>query len=187
MSDSAVDDVVTNLVLAAGRGDRAAANSLIRDTQRDVWRFLGYLVGNAAAEELTTETFVRALGTAHRFTGHGTARTWLLTIARQVAADHAADHAATTQARPRIVTEQDWPGAGAGMDDTAAITRAVRTLAADRRDAFVLTQVLGLDYAAAAAVCECPVADIRSRVANARQDLVTALAPGFRRSPAGRR
>lgn len=182
-----MDDVSTNLALAAGRGDRAAANSLIRDTQRDVWRFLVYLVGNSEAEELTTETFVRALGTAHRFTGHGNALTWLLTIARQVAADHAAAYAATLPTRPRIVTEQDWPVAAAGMDDTAAITRAVRTLAADRRDAFVLTQVLGLDYAAAAAVCECMVGDIRSRVAGARDDLVAVLAPGFRRSPAGRR
>jgi RNA polymerase sigma-70 factor (ECF subfamily) len=50
----------------------------------------------------------------------------------------------------------------------------VAGLEADRRDAFLLTQVLGLDYAAAE-VCSCPVGTIRSRVARAREDLVRAL------------
>jgi RNA polymerase sigma-70 factor (ECF subfamily) len=56
----------------------------------------------------------------------------------------------------------------------------VRTLPRDRRDAFVLTQVLGLGYAEAAQVCDCPVGTIRSRVARARQELVAALGPSVR-------
>jgi RNA polymerase sigma-70 factor (ECF subfamily) len=47
------------------------------------------------------------------------------------------------------------------------------TLAPDRREAFIATQVLGLSYAEAAEVCGCPVGTIRSRVARAREDLVT--------------
>ena len=45
----------------------------------------------------------------------------------------------------------------------------------DRRVAFVLTQVVGLSYAEAAEVCDCPVGTIRSRVARARADLVARL------------
>jgi RNA polymerase sigma-70 factor (ECF subfamily) len=45
----------------------------------------------------------------------------------------------------------------------------------DRRTAFVLTQMLGFDYASAAEVCGCPVGTIRSRVARAREQLVAAL------------
>jgi RNA polymerase sigma-70 factor (ECF subfamily) len=41
--------------------------------------------------------------------------------------------------------------------------------------AFVLTQVLGLSYVEAAEICECPVGTIRSRVARARDHLVTEL------------
>ena len=44
----------------------------------------------------------------------------------------------------------------------------------ERREAFIATQVLGLSYAEAADVCGCPVGTIRSRVARAREDLVTA-------------
>lgn len=47
---------------------------------------------------------------------------------------------------------------------------------ADRREAFVLTQLVGLPDAEAAAVAGVPVGTIRSRVARARADLVAALA-----------
>ncbi len=186
MSDSG--DEVTDLAIAAGRGDRTAASALIRATQRDVWRFLLYLVGHTEAEDLTQETFVRALRTVHRFNARSTGRTWLLAIARHVAADHFRAAAA----RPRIAADQDWQRAAEeaaarhlpGTDDSVAINEAVRSLPRDRRDAFVLTQVLGLGYAEAAEVCDCPVGTIRSRVARARQELVAALGATMR--PAGR-
>ncbi|MBB4909482.1 sigma-70 family RNA polymerase sigma factor [Actinophytocola algeriensis] len=191
MSDLAADDTVTELALAAGRGDRDAANAFIRSTQRDVWRFLVYLAGASEAEDLTQETFVRALGSAHRFTARSHARTWLLAIARRVAADHFRAAAA----RPRIASDADWQTAAdergdrglPGIDDTVSINLAVRTLPGDRRDAFVLTQVLGLGYAEAAQVCGCPVGTIRSRVARARRELVDVLAPDLRRAPAAGR
>jgi RNA polymerase sigma-70 factor (ECF subfamily) len=44
----------------------------------------------------------------------------------------------------------------------------------NRRDALVLTQVLGLSYAEAAEVFGCPLGTIRSRVARAREDLIAA-------------
>lgn len=45
----------------------------------------------------------------------------------------------------------------------------------ERRDAFVLTQVLGLSYQEAAEVMECPIGTVRSRVARARMDLAGML------------
>jgi RNA polymerase sigma-70 factor (ECF subfamily) len=47
---------------------------------------------------------------------------------------------------------------------------------ADRREAFVLTQMVGLSYEDAAAVVGCPIGTIRSRVARARADLVQIVA-----------
>jgi RNA polymerase sigma-70 factor (ECF subfamily) len=46
----------------------------------------------------------------------------------------------------------------------------------DRRDAFVLTQVLGLSYEEAAAVMGCPIGTVRSRVARARAELAAVVA-----------
>jgi RNA polymerase sigma-70 factor (ECF subfamily) len=48
----------------------------------------------------------------------------------------------------------------------------------DRREAFVVTQIAGLSYAEAAEVCQCPIGTIDSRVARAREDLVTAMKDG---------
>nr|CRL78859.1 RNA polymerase sigma factor SigC [Mycolicibacter nonchromogenicus] len=45
-------------------------------------------------------------------------------------------------------------------------------LSTDQREALLLTQLFGLSYADAAAVCGCPVGTIRSRVAGARDALL---------------
>ena len=40
----------------------------------------------------------------------------------------------------------------------------------------MLTQMIGCSYAEAADICDCPVGTIRSRVARAREDLITMAA-----------
>ena len=52
---------------------------------------------------------------------------------------------------------------------------ALARLAPERREAFVLTQLLGLSYQEAAEVCACPPGTIGSRVARARADLLEDL------------
>lgn len=44
----------------------------------------------------------------------------------------------------------------------------------DRREAFVLTQLVGLTYEEAAEAIGCPVGTIRSRIARARNQLIDA-------------
>jgi len=56
-----------------------------------------------------------------------------------------------------------------------ALLDLLDTLDVGRRQAFVLTQLLGLPYAETAAVLDCPVGTVRSRVARARADLVALL------------
>jgi RNA polymerase sigma-70 factor (ECF subfamily) len=63
------------------------------------------------------------------------------------------------------------------LGDSALGDQLLTRLDADRRTAFVLTQLLGFDYAGAAAICGCPVGTIRSRVARARDQLVRELRP----------
>ena len=67
--------------------------------------------------------------------------------------------------------------AAAHVDDHAeahALGSLVRLLDLDRREAFVLTQVIGLSYDETAAVLGCPIGTIRSRVARARAQLIEA-------------
>ncbi|MEU8615396.1 sigma factor, partial [Actinoplanes sp. NPDC048791] len=92
------DEQVTGWALAAGRGDRDAAAAFVRATQRQLRRFLQHLAGPEELDDLTQETYLRALRSLPGFAGRSSARTWLYTIARRVAVDHV--RAAVV--RPRI-------------------------------------------------------------------------------------
>jgi len=171
--DGPVDDL-TALALAAGRGERAALEVFVTRTQADVWRLCAHLGDPAHADDLTQEVYERALKALPRFRGEAPARAWLLSIARRTCAD---DIRRRTRRRaltdrlgrgPQVEHEPDPTGA----PDLLAL---VEGLDDDRREAFVLTQVLGLPYAEAAAACGCPIGTIRSRVARARADLLDAL------------
>jgi RNA polymerase sigma-70 factor, ECF subfamily len=169
------EDATTQLALAARRGDAAAQAAFVRATQSDVWRLTAALVDPGSADDLTQETYLRAFKALPAFEGRSSVRTWLLGIARRACADHLRAVVrrrrldARLAAQARTEPPAPDPAARVGAADLLA------GLGEDRRTAFVLTQVLGLSYAEAADVEEVPVGTIRSRVARARDELVTAV------------
>jgi RNA polymerase sigma-70 factor, ECF subfamily len=177
-----VDDQVTGWALAAARGDQAAAAAFVRATQAEVMRFLVHLSSPHEADDLTQETYLRAFRGLRRFAARSSARTWLFSIARRVAADHLR----AARSRPRTAAGADWRSAAEAVsaggqpriDEQIALRDLLDTLPADQRDAFVATQVLDLSYEEAALVCDCPVGTIRSRVARARAELVAQIRAG---------
>ncbi|MEV0807636.1 sigma-70 family RNA polymerase sigma factor [Micromonospora sp. NPDC050200] len=167
----------TRLALAAGQGDQSAAAAFIRATQQQVWRFIAHLAGPNEADDLTQETYLRALRSLPKFAAASSAHTWLFVIARRVVVDH--HRAAAARPQPaRLEDRQSITGSRGGfpVEDKVILRRLLDHLLPERREAFVATQVLGLSYAEAAEVCGCPVGTIRSRVARARADLITAMA-----------
>ena len=174
MTASSDDEAVTALALAAACGNERALEAFIKATQQDVWRFVTYLSDAGNADDLTQETFLRAIGAIERFSGRSSARTWLLAIARRVVADHIR-HA---QSRPRTAAGAypehllNGDRHARGFEDLVEVTTMIAGLTTEQREALLLTQLLGLPYADAAAVCGCPVGTIRSRVARARDALL---------------
>jgi RNA polymerase sigma-70 factor (ECF subfamily) len=165
-------DDVTRLAVAAAAGDRFALAAFVRDTQTDVWRLCRHLAGPAAADDLAQDTYLRMLDALPRFRGDSSARTWLLAIARHTAIDHVRREQRRRR-RPAFWVYPAAPDAlGYTENETAALLGA---LDADRREAFVLTQLVGLTYAEAATVAGVAVGTIRSRVARARADLLVQL------------
>lgn len=176
-------DDATQLLLAAGDGDAAAFAAFVRATQADVWRFCAHQVDVQAADDLAQDVYVQVAKSMHGFRGDASARTWLMTITRRVCADHLRRvvrrrrHEATTSPEDlRDVAgatatphEPDWP---------VDLDRMLAGLTEERREALVLTQVLGMSYAEAAAAVGVPIGTIRSRVARARADLVAGPAAG---------
>ena len=170
-------EAVTCDALAARTGDQAAAARFVRATQAEVWRLVAHLGGREVADDLTQDTYLRAFGALPRFAGRSSARTWLLAIARRVCADHVR---AASRARRQPPAPERY---AADVSEQVVLRALLDGLPPARREAFVLTQLLGLSYEEAAAVCGCPVGTIRSRVARAREDLVYALTPGMREAP----
>ncbi|MFI9544294.1 sigma factor-like helix-turn-helix DNA-binding protein [Streptomyces sp. NPDC052016] len=64
--------------------------------------------------------------------------------------------------------ERAQPRGLPGFDDGVVLLDLLAALPQDRREAFVLTQLLGLPYSEAAERSDCPVGTVRSRVARAR-------------------
>ncbi|MFI6096138.1 RNA polymerase sigma factor SigC [Lentzea sp. NPDC051213] len=177
------DEAVTACALAAGAGDRAALERFIRSTQRDVWRLVAHLAGVGVADDLTQEVYLRSLRSLPGFEGRSSARTWLLSIARRTVVDHIR----AAVARPSIAWSADYQLASdadraaeharsAGFEDVVELNVMLACLSPERREALLLTQVLGLSYAEAAEVAGCPIGTVRSRVARAREDLISGQA-----------
>ncbi|MEU9154286.1 sigma-70 family RNA polymerase sigma factor [Streptomyces sp. NPDC048417] len=179
-SPASVDESTTARALAARGGDPGAVEDFVSALHRDVLRYVAHLCGDPqAVEDLAQDTFLRALGSLHRFEGRSSARAWLLSIARRAVVD-SYRHAA---ARPRLSCAPDWqlavelaqPRGLPGFDDGIVLLDLLAALPDERREAFVLTQLLGLPYAEAAEVSDCPVGTVRSRVARARATLMELL------------
>lgn len=182
---------MTQLLIAARDGDHDALTRFIRATQADVWRMCHHLGDPDSADDLAQETYERAISSLHRYRADGPARSWILTIARRTCADGTRRRARRRRLGARLTNEHSTtrPGAAtsAGEVDERVTTAGgfgrvdlddlLARLGDDRRDAFVLTQVLGLSYAEAAEIADCPVGTVRSRVARARADLLAMIAP----------
>ncbi|HEX3649975.1 MAG TPA: sigma-70 family RNA polymerase sigma factor [Pseudonocardiaceae bacterium] len=170
------DDVVTGWALAAAQGDRDAAAAFIRATTGHLRRLFSYLADPGQADDLVQETYLRAFTALPRYANRSPARLWLLSIARRVAADQVRG----SQRGPRR-GNADWQAEldrvrpVADVSEGTVLRQAIAALDDDRREAFVLTRVMGLSYEEAAQACGCPVGTIRSRVFRARADLLTAL------------
>ncbi|KOX09852.1 RNA polymerase sigma factor [Streptomyces sp. NRRL B-3648] len=180
---AALDESITAWALAARGGDAEAVEQFVGALHRDVQRYVAHLCGDPqAVDDLAQDTFLRALGSLHRFEGRSSARAWLLSIARRAVIDSYRYAAA----RPRLADVPDWQLAAElaqpcdlpGFDDGIALLDLLAALPDDRREAFILTQLLGLPYAEAAEVSDCPIGTVRSRVARARATLMGLLDDG---------
>lgn len=182
MTDQPSHAEITRWALRAGEGDMTAMALFIRATQAEVWRVCSHLGNRWAADDLTQEVYLRAHRSLPRFRGDSSARTWLLTIARRVCADHVREQTRRPVLAP--LDEDVDPASPADHASYTALRELLEHIDADRKEAFVLTQLLGLSYAEAAEICYCPVGTIRSRVARARDDLAGAIGSAERSAQA---
>ncbi len=148
---------VADLVARAQAGDGEAFGELYDAYVDLVYRYVYYRVGSASlAEDLVSETFLRALRRISTFTWQGRdVAAWFITIARNLIADH------YKSSRYRLeVSTEDMVGASgdrAADDDpeqavltaltNSALVEAVKKLGPEQQECVVLRFLQGLSVA----------------------------------------
>jgi RNA polymerase sigma-70 factor (ECF subfamily) len=150
---------VLALVELAQRGDSEAFGQVYDLYVDSVYRYVYYRLGShQLAEDLTSETFLRALRRIDSFTWQGRdIGAWFVTIARNLVTDHFK----SSRFRLEVTTAEmlDRDRADDGIEDTVVermqhveLLKAVRQLRHDQQECIVLRFLQGLTVAETAEV-----------------------------------
>lgn len=172
------------LMARAAAGDRRAFERLVERHAAAVLRLATAVTDDrATAEDVLQQTFLSAYRNAASFRAEASARTWLLTIAR-----NAAYRLGAKRGREDLMDEPLMTlgrEAGWGSDDPEALaiaaqrrdtlTRALQTLSPSDREVLILRDIEGLSGQEAAEVLAITGAALKSRLHRARLRLAGAL------------
>lgn len=165
------------LLAQAAAGGEAAFVELYRRRRDDVYRFAYALTRSRSfAQDATQEVFLKVLENAGRFDpSKGTARAWLLGCARHVVIDRLRAETRRGGDAPELWTAADQELRVLSEQRLVRLHAAIAKLPLEYREALVLCELAELQYADAAAVLDCPVGTVRSRLHRARRLLASSL------------
>ena len=170
-------------IRAAQAGDRAAFARLVERYWDRIYRWLYQLTCDRhSAEDLTQETFLKALSALGSFRAGSNFRAWLYRIGHNNFVNQK-----RAQRRTRTSLPEDLPGMdGSDMEAAAesretleVVNRAVADLPPDFRAALMLRVNEGLSFRDVAKVLKTTEETARWRVFKARQKLLQVLSPEF--------
>lgn len=143
----------------------------------DLFRFLRQLTRQReAAEDLTQQTFVRAIKGLERFEGTCSMRTWLHRIAyREYLRWRKRERLLAPLAPWMRTTRKDIES----VDDADRLMRALDQLPSALREAFLMFEVQDLQVEEIADITHCPIGTVKSRLHHARVKLREALQPNL--------
>ena len=188
-------DSDAQLVERALAGDTRAFELLVLKYQRRIQRLIARMVRDTdLVEDIAQETFIRAYRALHQFRGDAQFYTWLYRIAVNTAkkALLGLKHdPLVTEAALRPEAEEDetfQPGSEpigeetpetllAAREIAAAVQEALEALPEDLRQAVILREIEGLSYEDIAAVMNCPIGTVRSRIFRAREAISARVRP----------
>ncbi len=171
------------LMLRFQAGDVQAFEELVRRHRTPVFSFLLRLTGDRGrAEDLCQETFLRVVKAAAGWEPRATFRTWVFSMARNLAVDEARRQA-FRRAEPlddpaRDPTPSDAPGpdrVAEGALLRPKLEAALAALPAEQREVFLLREHAGLRFGEIAEVTGVPENTVKSRMRYALEALRARL------------
>jgi RNA polymerase sigma-70 factor (ECF subfamily) len=167
-------------------GDEEAFTALYRRRQGPVYRFALHMTGSAAiAEDVTQEVFLALIENGRRFDG---TRGPLLSFLYGIARNRVLRRIEKERAAESVSAAEEYAGREDLLEDLTRretveqVRRAVLSLPEAYREAVVLCDLENTSYEDAAAVLECPVGTVRSRLSRGRAMLAQKLASHMVRS-----
>jgi len=158
-SDEAEASRLIALVELARSGDAEAFGLLYDHYQGSVYRFLYYRVGSVAlAEDLTSETFFRALRSMSSFKWQGKDfGAWLMTIARNLTTDHYKSSRTRLESTTEDMSPHDSATEGPEAAVLASLTNeallaALKKLPAEQQECLIMRFLQGLSIAETAQI-----------------------------------
>jgi RNA polymerase sigma-70 factor (ECF subfamily) len=176
-----VDDA--GLIALARRGDAVAFSRLFAGFERPIFRYAAHMCGRDAADDIVQETFLAVLrGSGTYDASKGSVGNYLFGIARhcvlkrlsgrEIASFDLDEHDERTARADDSPTVLD----SLTREETIQTVRAaITSLPAPYREVVVLCELQEMSYVDAAAIAQCPVGTVRSRLHRARALLTDKL------------
>jgi len=175
------------LVELARTGDAEAFGQLYDHYQPSVFRFLYYRLGSVPlAEDLTSETFFRALRSMGSFRWQGKDfGAWLMTIARNLTTDHFKSGRARLEQPTEDMTDHDAVTEGPEASVLDALTNeallsALKELPAEQQECLIMRFLQGLSIAETAKVLDRSEGAVKQLQLRGVRNLAKLLPEGFR-------
>jgi RNA polymerase sigma-70 factor (ECF subfamily) len=171
------------LMLAYGRGDAGAFETLYKRHRGPLFRFMLRALSNAAghrstAEELFQEAWIRVIEARSRYKPQARFTTWLYTIAHNLLVDHWRKKGLSLvqlDDEPTVAAPDNPARQAEARESLARLLHAIDGLPTAQREAFLLHEEAGLTVAEIAALTGAGEEAAKSRLRYAMAKLRSAL------------
>lgn len=193
MSESASSEreIDQQLVVRVQQGDKKAFDLLVLKYQLRVSKLVGRFLRNQSdVPDVVQDAFIKAYRALPNFRGDSAFYTWLYRIAINTAKNHLVAQSRKSPSNSIDAQEAEDYGASEWLNEYASperealaselestIHQAMAELPADLREAITLREIEGLSYEDIAAVMDCPIGTVRSRIFRAREAIDNRLEP----------
>lgn len=188
MSERAIDQA---LVVRVQQGDNKAFDLLVLKYQLRLSKLVSRFLRNQSdVPDVVQESFIKAYRALPNFRGESAFYTWLYRIAINTAKNHLVSQSRKSPANSIDVQDAEDYGASEWLKEYASPERealadelkstiymAIDDLPSDLREAITLREIEGLSYEDIAAVMDCPIGTVRSRIFRAREAIDEKLEP----------
>ncbi len=191
MTAQLAQDADQQLVERVQKGDKRAFDLLVIKYQHKILAIISrFIRDHAEVHDVAQDAFIKAYRALPNFRGDSAFYTWMYRIAINTAKNHLVARNRRPPASDVEVDEAEFYSGNDALKEMntpehnllteelqTVIDQAIRDLPEDLRTAVTLREMEGLSYEDIAAIMDCPVGTVRSRIFRAREAIDKRIHP----------